>query len=320
MLRSEQTAPAIRVQAADSLSTRGDADVVGYALDLYVRTLADPTWAGGRRNLARIVARSSSADARAAFRAALRSKALPGADLTVPFEMLLGSDAVEDRIATVDFFRDESRFGKIPAPSGPLLAPLMSDLLEDDDPLVRKRVCTRLVGDEPQARQFKADLWDEVHGYPCARLQRASVRAQVAASIRGALGLGPARPPLPQSALSAPVAGDLPPQAQSSVEELDDYFDDVRALAVSPDATVALTAGRLQADEWLLGTHRHLYYLGGSGNSALAFVPTEPVAIVWSGKYGAKAFDAETGEGVQAFPPCAMGAPPPPPAILAGPA
>ena len=319
-LRWERAAPELRARAAFELARMGDTGSAEYAADLLARTRSDASWRGARAELMGVLVRSRSPASSAALRAILRSDDATSDELLLAFEALLGSDAVADRAATVDVFGDESRFRRLSTPSGGAqrlnqeLRPLLSDLLEDPDPVVRQRACERLVGSEPQARQWRADLWNELHGYPCRRLQKAALRAQVAASIRRSLDLGAARPRLPDDARLPPIEHTRELPVRCSIDRLDSYCGDVTALAISPDAALALTASSSNADEWILSTRRHLWYLGGSGASALAFLTGQPVAMGWAPRYGARAFDTETGEMLRTFPPCADAPPPPPPA------
>ena len=323
-MRWEQAAPSFRARAMSILAQAGENDAVLYAGDLLGRIEADPAWRGSRSLVLVVAVRSPSAHGSAALRAVLRSDHGTSEDYFLPFVTLAASDAVEDRAAVLDFFLDEARFGTIASSPGgherldKAMRPLLSELLEDGDPLTRKRACEQLVGDRPEARQWKADLWNELHGYPCMKLQKADLRVQVAASIRRSLNLGVARPPLPREDRLPPL--EHPDRAPKTchVDRFDGQCGDVYSIAISPDATLAATVGGLtddEADQWDLSTQRRVWTLGGAGASGIAFEHDRSLIVTWSTRYGASAYDTETGERTKTLPPCtATPAPTPMPA------
>ena len=311
-MRWEQAAPSFRARAMSILAQVGEQDAVVYAGDLLGRVETDPAWRGSRSLVRGVAVRSPSAHVSAALRAALRSGHGTAEDYFVPFVTLAASDAVEDRAAVLDFFLDEERFGTIASSPGghealdKTLRPLLSELLEDGDPLTRKRACEELVGDRPEARQWRADLWNELHGYPCMKLQKADLRVQVAVSIRRSLNLGLARPPLPREDRLPPLEPDRESKT-CHVDRFDGHCGDVYSIAISPDATLAATAGGVagdEADQWDLSTHRRIWTLGGAGAPGIAFERDRSLIVTWSARSGASAYDTETGERTKIFPPC----------------
>jgi hypothetical protein len=294
----------MRAAAAHRLERAGDQQSAVYAAELLGKASADPSWRNARPEILNVAIDSPSPEGNAAMRAMLRQPPdVNNHDVARAFMKLIESDAVEDRAAVLDFFSDDERFntarGRAPEQWTAAIKPLMSDLLEDRDPKIRRRACVQLVGDESDARRWHADVCDEVRGYPCKRLDDGD-RAEVAAVMRRSLGLRPPRQPLPASARLAP----MDPEKEARAACRSTVLCTTWALAVSPDGTKAVTTDcGSSLGFWDVTTRCQTRTSYADGEPRLAFASDALVVSLTSGSV-ARVYDFATGEIVRRFERC----------------
>jgi WD40 repeat protein len=303
-------APALRTAAVIALQQAGDRYATRKAAEMLATTVDGAGSHSQEGALASVCAKAGSSDCDPAVRAMLRR---PGNGEVAADELirLLRSDSIEDRAAVTDFFLDSSRFNAARdvymrsadsfARFNKALQPLLSDLLEDDDAEAQKRACEYLVGKEWEARRRWADLWNEVQGYPCSRLEDPD-RATVASAIRRAFGLPPARPSLPATAR-------LPPRVAPEI--LETHAGWVYAIAISPDGSRAATMGDIGIELWDVATSRRTRAIRTEPSElVLGFSAGTSSLLTYGPWVGARAYRIERGTLLRSFARCtAPGAP-----------